>query len=209
MPRVVVIGGGGHAKVAISVLKKSGFDIAGYTDHQDRGVVLGVPYLGKDDILQNLGNENPDCDVVLGVGKIDASPSRFAFFEKLSALGFYFPVIVSPGSSINEDVQLSAGTVVFDGVIVNSGSKIGRMCILNTNSTVDHDCLLGDNVHIAPGATLSGGVNVGNNTMIGTGAAVIHSVTICAGCLIGAGSTVVEDLIVPGIYVGSPARRIK
>ncbi len=209
MPKVVVIGGGGHAKVAISVLKKSGFDIVGYTDHENRGGVLGVPYLGTDDILPALRNDSSDCGIVIGVGKVNASPSRSELFAKISALGFHFPVLVSPGASINEDIQLSAGTVVFDGVVVNSGSKAGRMCILNTNSTVDHDCLVGDNVHIAPGATLSGGVTVGDNTMIGTGAVVIHSVTICAGCLVGAGSTVVKDLTTPGIYVGSPARRIK
>ena len=209
MGRIVVIGGGGHAKVVINVLKKSGYSIAGYTDHEDRGVILGITHLGDDGILQDLIDNDPDCMAVIGVGKIDLSRLRLALQDEIATIGFDFPVIVSPGAIINEAVSICEGTVVFDGVVVNSGTEIGRACILNTNSTVDHDCRLGDNVHIAPGVTISGVVTIGDNTMIGTGATVIHSVSITGGCLIGAGSTVVKDITVPGTYVGSPAKRIR
>jgi len=209
MDRIVVIGGGGHAKVVISVLKKSGFDIAGYTDPEDHGDILGIHYLGNDYILSDICKKYPDCGAVIGIGKVDSSRLRLAMLDKISAIGFAFPAIVSPSAVINEDVRLGEGTVVFDGVVVNSGSEIGRACILNTNSTVEHDCRLGDNVHIAPGVTLSGGVTIGCNTMIGTGATVIQTVAICEGCLVGAGSTVVKDITVPGTYVGSPAKWIR
>ena len=36
MPEVVVIGGGGHAKVLISVLRKADYSVSGYTDVEDR-----------------------------------------------------------------------------------------------------------------------------------------------------------------------------
>ncbi len=209
MVRIVVIGGGGHAKVVISMLKKSGYDIAGYTDRGDRGVILGIPYLGDDSILSDFSGNYPDCVAVIGIGKIDSSRLRLALQDKIATIGFDFPVIVSPHAVINETVSIGAGTVVFDGVVVNSGTEMGRACILNTNSTIDHDCRLGDNVHIAPGVTLSGAVNIGHNTMIGTGATVIHSVSIIEECLVGAGSTVVKDITVPGTYVGSPAKRIR
>ena len=64
-------------------------------------------------------------------------------------------------------------------------------------------------MHVAPGAVLSGGVTVGDDCMIGAGATVIQDVVLCAGCLIGAGSTVVGEISVPGVYAGSPARRIR
>lgn len=209
MDRIVVIGGGGHSKVLISVLKKTAFAIAGYTDRHDRGTILGVPYLGDDSILRELIRNHGRCQAIVGVGKIDASKLRLTLQIEFEALGFDFPAIISPRGVVNEQVALGEGTVVFDGVVVNSGSEIGRVCIINTNSTVEHDCRIGDNVHIAPGVTLSGGVTIGHNTMIGTGATVIQSVSICEGCLVGAGSTVVKDITVPGTYVGSPAKRIK
>ena len=80
---------------------------------------------------------------------------------------------------------------------------------MNTNSIIEHDVVLEDWVHVAPGATISGGVTIGRFSMIGAGATVIEGIKIAAGCIIGAGATVVRDLAEPGVYVGGPARRIK
>ena len=207
MSRVVVVGGGGHAKVVISVLKRSGWEVLGFTDERERGPVLTVPYLGTDAVLPGLVGVEGRCDAVVGVGKVDASPARISVWGRLKDLGFSLPAVVSPSSIVNEAVDLGEGTFVGDGVVVNSGTSTVAICILNTHCTVEHDCRLGDNVHVAPGATISGGVTVGDNCMIGAGATVIQGVTICAGVLVGAGATVVKDLRVPGTYVGIPARR--
>ena len=209
MNKIVVIGGGGHAKVLISVLKKSGYDVMGYTDRDDRGVILGVLYIGNDGVLPQIAGQHRNCGAVIGIGKIDASDLRLRLQGELSALGFDFPAICSPRSIINEAVTMAAGTVAFDGVIVNSGSTIGRACILNTGCIVEHDCRVGDDVHLAPGVILSGGVTIGSHCMVGAGTSIIQSVSICEGCLIGAGSTIVEDLTQRGSYAGNPAKRIR
>ena len=204
---IVVIGGGGHAKVLISVLRKSGYDVRGYTDTEDRGEILGIRYLGPDNRLSELARIC--ARAIIGIGKTDASAHRLELQERLGALGFEFPVVCSPDAVVNDEVSFGAGTAVFDGVVITSGARIGRACILNTNSTVEHDCRIGDNVHLAPGVVLSGGVTIGDNTMVGTGTSAIQGIRICAGCVIGAGATLVKDITAPGTYAGSPARRIK
>jgi sugar O-acyltransferase (sialic acid O-acetyltransferase NeuD family) len=209
MDRFVVIGGGGHAKVLISVLKKCPCKILGYTDKQAGEPILGVSFIGSDSVLPEfLASCGGRCGATIGLGKIDASAARLELFQTVEMFGFEFPVVVSPQAVVNEEVILGAGSAVFDGGVVNSGTVTGRVCILNTNCTVEHDCCLGDNVHVAPGATLSGGVRVGENCMIGAGATVIQGAAICAGSLIGAGSTVVRDITIAGIYAGNPARRV-
>jgi UDP-perosamine 4-acetyltransferase len=205
---IVIIGGGGHAKVLVSMLKKLDYQVLGYTDPADNGHILGVPYLGGDDALPGVIARNPACLAAIGLGKIDASAGRRVLARRVLDLGFTLPAIVSPEAIVNEAVELGDGTVVFDGAIVNSGTTVGALCILNTHCTVEHDCRLSDNVHVAPGATISGGVSVGTDAMLGVGCAVLQDVTIEAGCLIGAGSTVIADLSRAGVYVGSPARRI-
>jgi acetyltransferase-like isoleucine patch superfamily enzyme len=50
---------------------------------------------------------------------------------------------------------------------------------------------------------------VGSFSMIGAGATVIQGRKIVAGCVVGAGATVVSDLAEPGVYAGTPARRIR
>ncbi|MGE0642672.1 MAG: acetyltransferase [Nitrospira sp.] len=209
MDKIVVIGGGGHAKVVICILRKLGYVIDWYTDNHDRGTILGVPRLGGDSSLSGLIERNQCSAAVVGIGKIDTSDTRLSLQRRYTKLGFAFPVICSPHAVVNEGVTIRAGAVVLDGAIVNSGTTIGEACILNTGSIVEHDCEIGSNVHIASGVTLSGGVSIGDNCTIGTGASIIQSIKVCEGCLIGAGSTVVEDISVAGTYVGSPARKIR
>jgi acetyltransferase-like isoleucine patch superfamily enzyme len=96
-----------------------------------------------------------------------------------------------------------------DGAVINGGATLGRGAIVNTNSTVEHDVVLADWVHVAPGATLCGGVTVGSFSMIGAGATVIEGTKIGSSCVVGAGATVIDDIVEPGVYVGSPARRIR
>jgi sugar O-acyltransferase (sialic acid O-acetyltransferase NeuD family) len=205
---MVVVGGGGHAKVLISLLKKAGYQVVGYTDKIDRGLILDVGYLGDDAVLRDFITGRGQPNAVIGIGKVDASPVRLDRQRGLQAWGFGFPVIRSPEAVVNEDVVVGPGTVLMDRVVVNSGTEIGEASILNTGSTVEHDCRVGDNVHIASGATLAGGVTIGDHCMIGMGCNVIQLVTIVTGCIVGAGATVVRDLSEPGTYVGSPAKRV-
>ena len=209
LPDIVVIGGGGHAKVLASVLKKAGWNLLGYSDLDDRGPLLGSPYLGPDDMLTRLPVEHPGLCAAMGVGKIDSSGRRLALQRQAEEAGLVFPVVVSPYAVVNEEVTLGQGTTVFDGAIVNSGTSTGDCCILNTGCVVEHDCHLAHNVHVAPRAVVSGGVAIGADCMIGAGAMIIQGATICAGCLVGMGTVVISDLAVPGTYVGNPARRVQ
>ncbi len=207
MPNIVVIGGGGHAKVIVSLLKKrDDYRIVGYTDWEDRGAVLGVPWIGSDTMLSELIRQDPSCSAAIGVGTVGRGSPRKALLEQLRVHGFGLPAIVSPTAVLNESVEIGIATVAFDGTVINSGTAIGECAILNTHSTVDHDCVIGNYVHIAPGVTLSGQVKLGDDVFVGAGATVIHGVAICPHCVIGAGAVVIEDCVIPGTYVGVPAR---
>lgn len=209
VPDIVVIGGGGHAKILISILNKCGYSVFGYTDNLDRGSVLGVPYLGSDGILPNIIARNARCNAVVGVGKVDSSATRKVLQEEIARLGFAFPPVCAPSAIIDESVDLGEGTAVLEGVVVNCGTVIGSACILNTSCTIEHDCNIGQNVHVAPGAIICGGTSIGSDCMIGAGATVTQSISICDGCLIGAGSIVTADIPSRGTYVGNPLRRIR
>jgi len=206
MKKVLVIGGGGHAKVVISLLKKRDYTILGYLDPQDKGEILGVKYLGTDKELIKLAAQNPDCEAALGLGIMEPSAKRKQLIDALQDMGFQLPAIVSPHAIVNENVRLRAGVVICDGAVIGPGSEVGRGAIINTLASVDHDCLIADYAHIAPGATLCGGVTVGQNSIIGAGATVIQYKHVADNCLIGAGATVVEDCTVAGKYLGCPAK---
>jgi sugar O-acyltransferase (sialic acid O-acetyltransferase NeuD family) len=207
---IVLIGGGGHAKVVISILwKLSRYHIFGYTDMKDNGTLFGVPYLGSDHDLAALIVSPEKLNAVLAVGQLGLGRHRYDLWTRLQSPPLSYPLIASPDAIVNERVSGGEAAVVMDGAVINSGASIGMGAIVNTNSTIEHDVALDEWVHVAPGATICGGVTVGRFSMIGAGATVIEGIKIAPDCIVGAGATVVHDLTEPGTYVGSPARRIR
>ena len=209
MDKIVIIGGGGHAKVVISILKKiNTYEIVGYTDVKNRGEILGVKYIGNDSILKKL-YRNGIKNAVLGLGFIKSNKKRKNVLKEISNIDFNYPAIISNNAIINEDVTTGMGTVITDGVVINSGTQLANFCIINTRSSIDHDCMIKNHTHIAPGVTLSGGVEIGDNVLIGTGANIIQYKKVVDNAIIGAGSTVVKDINESGLYGGIPTKLLK
>lgn len=204
--KIVIIGGGGHAKVIASILKKVGeFEIVGYTDEEDKGNILEFPFLGNDSQFLSTNAHNIK-NAAIGIGQIKSSVLRKKVADKYKNAGFNFPVIISPNAIVNENVVIGEGTVVFDGAVINTYSKIGRFVILNTNSTVEHDCNIGDFVHVASNAVLSGNVMIGQGTFIGAGSTVIQGIVIEQDVILGAGSTATRNCFAGKTYIGVPAK---
>lgn len=209
MKNIIIIGGGGHAKVVASVLKNHpDWNPIGYTDIIDKGQLLGLPYLGDDFALKKIQKDKAPQYLAIGIGLLGDFKKRREIISNLQSLGIQFPPIISKNAIVNECVENGQGTVVMDGVILQPGVSIGDFSIVNTGATIDHDCKLGDFVHIAPGANVSGDVNIGDNVLIGTGAAIIQGIQIVDNVLIGAGAAVVKNIIERGVYVGTPARKL-
>lgn len=190
MNDIIILGGGGHAKVIISIIKKiDEYNILGYVDLEDKGIILGIPYLGTDSYILNLNNKPL---LAFGIGQIKNFESRKILVDKFHQAGFVFEKIISPDSVVNEGVKIGEGTVIMDGVVVQADTKIGDFSILNTHSSIDHDCIIGNFVHIAPGATLCGGVEIEDNTLIGSGVTIIQYKKIIKNSIIQAGSTIIK-----------------
>lgn len=204
MSEVIVIGGGGHARVLAGIARRDGLQLAGYADREDRGVRDGLVYLGTDD---DIAGRYASSRFLLGVGLMTAAAGRWRLYRHHRDGGAVFVILISSRASVDPSVQLATGTVVMDLAAVNPGASIGEAGIVNTGAVVEHDCHLGDNVHVAPNATLCGEVTVGDHCLIGAGAVVAPGVVIPAGTIVGAGAVVLRSLSEPGTWVGAPAVR--
>lgn len=195
MKPVLVIGGGGHARVVMDALRLRGISMLGICDPAlPRGSAgpFGVTVLGGDDAVTAFAPDQ--VDLVNGVGSAQSTQARRLVFESFAKAGYRFAAVVHPSAIVAADVTLDEGAQIMAGAIIQSGTAVGRDAIVNTGARVDHDCRIGDHVHVAPGATLSGGVAVGAGSHIGVAAAVIQSVAIGRNCLIGAGTVVLRDV---------------
>ena len=208
MKPVIILGGGGHAKVLASALRLLSREIIGFTDPSESAAgILGIPRLGADEVVF----DHAPSDVVLvnGVGSTRVSSARPDIFDRFKQRGYFFETVIHPAAFVAPEAQLGEGVKIMAGAIVQPGVRIGDNSILNTRSSVDHDSDIGCHVHIAPGAILCGSVQIGDRSHIGASSCILQGVRIGASTLLGAASLARGDLL-PGVTAfGSPARVIR
>lgn len=206
----VIWGSAGHARVVADAIGQYGGRVVALFDNnpEARSALVGIPlHFGRDAFLKwRSGNEA--CSGAVAIGGSRGS-DRLGVMEFMSEHGITFPVIVHPAATIHADTKIGVGSHVLAGTIVAAGTSIGRACIINHRAGVDHECVLGDGVHIAPGATLCGCINVGSHAFIGAGAVIVPRTTIGEGAIVGAGAVVLADVPPYAVVVGNPARRIR
>jgi UDP-perosamine 4-acetyltransferase len=190
-----LIGSGGHARVAVDVLRMMQRNVlfALTAEPYDEGDMFGgVPIVGDDTYLDAYLPD--DLDLVLGVGAPRLGDTRHSMWNKFAAKGYRAVTLIHPATVIAADAIVEEGAQIMAGVIVQPGCQICSGAIVNTGARIDHDCTIGPFAHVAPGATLCGDVTIGENSLVGAAASVTPGVTIGRNCRIDAGITVTRDL---------------
>ena len=203
MDKLIIIGAGGHGKVAADIAEKMG-KYAGISFLDDGEITesLGFPIIGR---VRDVDKYVSDHEFFVAIGNPDI---RKRIADNLIKIGAHIATLIHPSAVIGKQVTVGKGSAIMAGSVINPCTSIGEGCIINTSSSVDHDCRLGDYVHVAVGAHVAGAVSIGDFTWIGAGATVSNKISICEAAMIGAGAVVVTDITERGTYVGVPAKRI-
>ena len=104
-------------------------------------------------------------------------------------------------------------------VVVGSNCKIQSHSFICEGVTIGNNCFIGHGVvfinDLMQTGRPAGGdrskwkkTNIGNNVSIGSNATILP-VEICNDAVIGAGAVVTKNIVVPGVYAGNPAKKIK
>lgn len=199
---LVILGGGGHARVVLEAARLAGWNVQGFVD-DDRLAPLaaGATWLAK--LNYWLMEAHPSECPIVAVG--DLALRRRIIDGLRSTAG----VVVHPSAVVSPAALLEEGVFVGPGAIINPGARIGAHAIVNSGAIIEHDCAIGANVHVAPGAVLGGDVRVGADALVGLGARVLPGRRIGASATVGAASLVLEDVAAGGVVVGVPARVIQ
>lgn len=209
MKSVVVFGAGGHAKVVIDIIEKSGqYEIAGLIDqHKPVGSEFcGYRVIGNESEL--LRHKEKWDGGIVAVGD---NWSRARIVDKILKIDadFQFITAIHPSAQIARGAKIGVGTVIMPGAVIGSDAHIGEHCIINSQASVDHDSVLEDFVTLAPRATTGGNVHIGEYSAISLGACVIHAIKIGEQTVIGAGAVVVSDIDPYVVAYGVPAKVIR
>jgi len=188
----VLIGDGGHAR---EVMAQMGVKL-------DRFVDDG--YVSNDTLPLSKLDPNKH-EVMIAVAD---SKSRFDISQRLPK-GIKFFTFIHPTSLIMDNVDIGDGSFIGAYSILTTNIKIGKHSILNRSNHIGHDCRIGDFFSAMPGVIVSGNVTIQDLVYIGTNSSIKEKIKICELTTIGLNSGVVKDIDKPGVYIGTPAIKIK
>jgi sugar O-acyltransferase (sialic acid O-acetyltransferase NeuD family) len=193
--KVILYGGGGHAKVVAECLQAQQAAIVGFIDDNPNATLFEFPHLGK---YFALANQQSSFVIAIGENKIRKRFSELITHSFVSAL--------HPSALISSSAKIGRGSMIFHRVVVQADTTIGNHVILNTSSQIDHDSLIEDFAHIGPGAIVCGSVKIGEGSLIGAGSVILPGVEIGKWCTIAAGSVVTKSVPDGALVIGSPAK---
>ena len=211
MKNLILVGGGGHCKSVIEVIKGlPEYNIVGVLDpcfdSKHEKFVQDVPIIGNDDDISRyilMG-----YSFVVTVGQIKSPKIRIKLFRLIKSQNGKLPAIVAKTAYVSNNSLVADGTVVLNNAIINCNCNIGVGTIINSGAIIEHDCYIGDFCHIAPGAVLSGDAKVDNSTFIGANSVLVQGVQVGRESVIGAGSVVNKSVPNSQVWAGNPAQRI-
>ena len=213
MNNIVIVGTGGFAKEVAFLVEEINkmehvWNILGYISNDKKNI--GSTH-GKYKIYNTddwLLTTNEKLNVVLGLGDpklIDKLSKKFKVNSNL-----IFPNLIHPNVIGDWDkIRFGKGNIVCAGNIFTTDIIVDSFNVFNLSCTIGHDTKIGNCNVFNPNINISGGVRIENDILIGTGVQILQYLKICKDSTIGAGAVVTKNIEEPGVYVGTPARKIK
>lgn len=195
-----IYGASGHGRVIIDIIDSYEKIHGIFDDDPEKVELLGYPVLGK---LPDNFEFSSDMFIAIGDNHIRKSISD-RLVQRVK-----FANIIHESAIFSKRADLGVGCVVMEGAIVKVGCELGNQVIVNTGASIDHDCIVEDYVHVAPQATLCGGIEIGKGTLIGANAIILPGIKVGAWCSIGAGAIVHQDVPDFSTWIGNRLQSTK
>lgn len=203
--KMVVIGGGGHAKVVLDLICSTGlYEIKGILDPELKtgDTVLSYRVLGGDEFLKK---QHGTFNLAIGIGSTRATDKRRTVYEQYKDK-FEFPLLIHPCAVVSKGARISKGVQIMAGAIVRPDANVGENVIINTGAIVEHDCEIGAHSNVSLGAIVAGGCRIGKCSYIGMGSSVLQGIKIGDFVTVGAGAVVTKDIPDRKTVIGVPAK---
>lgn len=204
--QIIIIGAGGHALVVLDALLKTDVQVS-VNIRDDNKALMGKKLLGH--IIQGTTQDVGELPMLLSHVALGDNKKRQYFSEYLLANNKTLETIIHVNSVISPFSTIAPGCFIAAMAIIAPKVSIGMGSIINHGAIIDHDCKIGSWCHVAPNATLGGGVVLGNNVFVGAGAVILPGVEVHNDVVIGAGAVVTKNVLSNKTIIGIPAKELQ
>jgi sugar O-acyltransferase (sialic acid O-acetyltransferase NeuD family) len=135
--------------------------------------------------------------------------TRYNMVQKLPKETKFFTFIHPTVLILDDNIEIKEGSFIGANSILTTNIKIGKHAILNRGNHIGHDVSIGDYFSAMPGSIISGNVTIHDIVYLGTNSSIREKISIHSFTTIGLNSGVVKNIEEPGVYGGTPAKKIK
>ncbi|MEY4731174.1 MAG: hypothetical protein RL681_120 [Candidatus Parcubacteria bacterium] len=213
LPRIVLWGGTGQAKVVRPIIEQQRSRVVAIVDDTPglTSPFSDVPiYHGLRGFQKWITQERNRHAIgfCIAIGNPHGR-ARLRLHDLLVKEGLTSINVIHSSAIIADNAKIGDGAQILAGAIIQPEVVLGRECIINTGASVDHECILEDGVEIAPGAVLAGSVHIETGGWIASGAIVLPRLRVGADAIVGAGAVVTKNVPARTVVAGVPARHLK
>ena len=162
MKSLLIIGAGGHGKVAAEIAKNLQYTKIDFLDDGSSEAI------GTFSELPLFVPKYDACFCGIGNNKF-----RKQILGQVKAAGGKIATLIHPTAYVSPSAVIGEGTVVEPKAVVNTHSQVGKGSIISVGAIVDHDTVLGDCCHINAGAIVKAGGQVEECKKVDAGEVVL------------------------------------
>tara|TARA_R110000803_G_scaffold19592_2_gene51167 strand:+ start:268 stop:846 length:579 start_codon:yes stop_codon:yes gene_type:complete len=191
--KLAVFGYGGHAREVACQIEQE--------------VTFFVDDKYSNDLAKPISEFNPE-DYMMIVAVADSN-GRAGIVSNLPKETKYFTFIHPTAQIMGNNIEIGEGSFIGANSILTTNIKLGKHAILNRGNHIGHDTQIGDYLSMMPGSIISGNCTLCDCIYLGTNASIKEKISIHSFTTIGLNSGVVKHIREPGVYVGTPVKKIK
>jgi len=134
---------------------------------------------------------------------------RYDVVQRLPKETKFFTFIHPTALILDDNINIGEGSFIGANSILTTNIKIGKHALLNRGNHIGHDTTIGDYFSAMPGAIVSGNVRIFDIVYLGTNSSIKEKTSIHSFTTIGLNSGVIKSIEEPGVYGGTPSKKIK
>lgn len=184
---IAIFGTGEHALTVADIAREERYNVLGCIG--PISPVLGLDWLGTEDVVSDLCKQYNTIQFILGIGNI---PTRVTLSQKWKDLTWI--TIIASSAYISPTAKIANGVFIGPMAVVNSHVIINNHVIINSGAIVEHTSVINEFTNIGPGVVTGGGVVMGEQCFIGMGAHIRDHIVLGDGVTVAMGSVVIHSV---------------